>query len=77
MGKFSFGDKNNPVNLIKIETDWKIDDKTIPTPVTIVDGAQLTTPDGVTLTFKKGTILLLQVAKRLCIYRNKDLKKNI
>ena len=75
MGKFPFGDKNNPVNLLKIGTDWKINDGTIPTPIARVKGAQIITPDGTTLTFKKGAILLLQLDKRLCIYRDKDLKK--
>ena len=74
MGQFKLGDKNKPVNFIRIKTDWKINTGTIPTFIAIVDGAQLANPAGLTLTFKQGAILSLITDIGLCIYRDEDLK---
>lgn len=74
MGQFNVGNENNPTHYLSVDTDWKINSGSTPTTISLVDGAQLTTPDGITLTFKQGAILSMISGTGLCIYRDDDLK---
>ena len=70
MGYFHLGKENGGTHLINDTTDWKNDGLRF---IALVEGAQLTTLDGITLTFKQGSILSLIKSSGFCVYSDDDL----
>lgn len=74
MGQFNVGDETNPTTTLREKTDWRVVAGTVPQLIALVEDAQLKTPDGITLTFKQGSILSMITGSGVFIYRDVDLK---
>ena len=70
MGEFTVGNKNNPTDFINLGTHWKRNGNTF---TALVERAQLTTPAGITLTFKQGSLLTFFNDGSVCVYTDDNL----
>jgi len=76
MGEFNIGTQDNPATYNNESTDWKFNygSPTLsPTTVALVKGASLIKLDGITLTFKQGSILTWIGKREMMIYSDDDL----